>query len=225
MRKSTKEKILDAALDLFSEKGYDGVGVDLIAEKAGIKGPSVYKHFKGKEEILNELLNQVEVYYQKNFGAAKSEMSVPSSMAELETLALKKLNFTMHDPVIRKVRRILTIEQFRNPVIAELATKHTVTGTLEMFQEIFSGMMAKGILKEADPEILAMEFTLPVTVYIQMCDRHPEQEAEIMEKIQKHLKHFTSVYGEIPEESNKEPDEYETAEMVSTRMTTASYNS
>ena len=55
---TTKEKILDSALTLFSEKGYDGVGVDLIAEKVGLKGPSIYKHFKGKEEPDWEALEE-----------------------------------------------------------------------------------------------------------------------------------------------------------------------
>ena len=49
---STKDRILEAALTVFSEKGYDGVGVDFIAETAGMKGPSLYKHFKGKEDML-----------------------------------------------------------------------------------------------------------------------------------------------------------------------------
>ena len=57
---TTKDRILDSALTLFSEKGYDGVGVDLIAENAGIKGPSLYKHFKGKEDILNALIEKAE---------------------------------------------------------------------------------------------------------------------------------------------------------------------
>ena len=65
---TTKEKILNSALTLFSEKGYDGVGVDLIAEKVGLKGPSIYKHFKGKEEILEILIGNVENYYEMNFG-------------------------------------------------------------------------------------------------------------------------------------------------------------
>ena len=64
---STKDRILEAALTLFSEKGYDGVGVDLIAEKAGLKGPSIYKHFKGKAEILEVLLERVESYYEMKF--------------------------------------------------------------------------------------------------------------------------------------------------------------
>jgi len=50
---STKEKILDAALTLFAENGYDGTSVEQIANIVGIKAPSLYKHYRGKEEILN----------------------------------------------------------------------------------------------------------------------------------------------------------------------------
>ena len=60
---TTKEKILDEALTLFAEKGYDGTSIDLIAERVGIKGPSLYKHYKGKEEILNALIDAAEEKY------------------------------------------------------------------------------------------------------------------------------------------------------------------
>ena len=65
-KKSTKEKIVLAALDLFAEKGYDGVGVDQIAETVGIKGPSLYHHFKSKEDILNAIIDINEVHYNLN---------------------------------------------------------------------------------------------------------------------------------------------------------------
>ena len=47
---STKEKILDAALTLFAENGYDGTSVEQIANIVGIKAPSLYKHYKSKED-------------------------------------------------------------------------------------------------------------------------------------------------------------------------------
>ena len=59
---TTKERILYAALALISEKGYDGVGVDLIAESAGLKGPSLYRHYKGKEDIFHSLIDMVDSY-------------------------------------------------------------------------------------------------------------------------------------------------------------------
>ena len=50
--KSTKDKIFDAALDLFAERGYDGVSIRDIAAAVGIKESSIYKHYASKAEIL-----------------------------------------------------------------------------------------------------------------------------------------------------------------------------
>lgn len=61
---STKEKILDAALTLFAENGYDGTSVEQIAGIVGIKAPSLYKHYKGKEDILNSLIDSAEAEYE-----------------------------------------------------------------------------------------------------------------------------------------------------------------
>ncbi|MBQ6218084.1 MAG: helix-turn-helix transcriptional regulator, partial [Erysipelotrichaceae bacterium] len=57
---NTKEKILNEALSLFAEKGYDGTSVEQIAALVGIKAPSLYKHFKGKEDILNSIIDIAE---------------------------------------------------------------------------------------------------------------------------------------------------------------------
>ena len=79
----TKERILYAALDLFAKKGYDGVGVDLIAENAGLKGPSLYRHYKGKEDIFNSLIDLVAFHYEEGFGLKKKLEEFPDSMDEL----------------------------------------------------------------------------------------------------------------------------------------------
>ena len=57
---STRERIIEEALTLFAENGYDGTGVERIAERVGIKAPSLYKHFKGKEDILNAIIDEAE---------------------------------------------------------------------------------------------------------------------------------------------------------------------
>ncbi|MBR6497363.1 MAG: helix-turn-helix transcriptional regulator, partial [Methanomicrobium sp.] len=57
---STKDRILDAALTLFSENGYDGTSVEQIADFVGIRAPSLYKHYAGKEEILNALIDTAQ---------------------------------------------------------------------------------------------------------------------------------------------------------------------
>ena len=192
---STRDKILDAALTLFSEKGYDGVGVDLIGENAGIKGPSLYRHFKGKEDILNSLIEKVEAYYELNFGSENHIDRIPESMEELLTFSMERIRFTMHDGMLQKTRRILAMEQFRNPWIAELTSKHHMDGLQGMFQKIFEAMMETKILKMDDAETMSLEFVAPVSLLIHTYDRQPEREAEVMEKIKKHFEHFAKMYG------------------------------
>lgn len=192
----TKERILYAALDLISEKGYDGVGVDLIAENAGLKGPSLYRHYKGKEDIFLSLIDMVETHYTKGFGLKNTKEGFPECMDDLIENAMERIQFTMHDDVIRKTRRILAMEQFRSERMAELTTRYHLENLQELYANIFAYMMEKGILKQDDLEYLALEFVSPVTLLIHIYDRQPEREEEVLEKIRKHFEHFVKTYGE-----------------------------
>ena len=191
---STKQRILDEALTLFSENGYDGTGVDLIAERVGIKGPSLYKHYKGKEEILNALIDAAEERYEEYFGSEKHIGKLPQSREEFIKVTMERISFTMRDPVIRKTRMLLVQEQFRNERISEVTTRHQLDGIQRMFAKIIKGMMDEGIVKNDDPELLAVELTAPAVLQIARSDRQPQYEKECMEYIEKHLRHFCKVY-------------------------------
>lgn len=192
---STKERILYAALDLFAQKGYDGVGVDLIAEKAGLKGPSLYRHYKGKEDIFNSMIEMVASHYKEGFGLHPKAEELPDSMDALIADAMQRLAFTMHDDIVKKTRRILAMEQFRSARIAELTTRYHLENLQQLYTEMFAALMDKGILKKDDPEYVALEFVSPVSLLIHMYDRQPEREKEVIEKIQKHFEHFANVYA------------------------------
>ncbi len=56
----TKQKILNAALDLFSQKGFSAVSIRDICKVVDIKESSIYYHFKNKQAIFDELLQQFE---------------------------------------------------------------------------------------------------------------------------------------------------------------------
>ena len=191
---STKQRILDEALTLFAEKGYDGTGVDLIAERVGIKGPSLYKHYKGKEEILNALIDVAEERYDEMFGSEKNIGKIPKDREEFIKLTMERVSFTMRDPMIRKIRMLLVQEQFRNERISEVTTRHQLDGIQRMFAKIIKGMMDEGIVKNDDSELLAVELTAPAVLQIARSDRQPQYEEECMEYIEKHLRHFCMVY-------------------------------
>ena len=191
---STKQRILDEALTLFAENGYDGTGVDLIAERVGIKGPSLYKHYKGKEEILNALIDAAEERYEEYFGSEKHIGKLPQSREEFIKVTMERISFTMRDPVIRKMRMLLVQEQFRNERISEVTTRHQLDGIQRMFAKIIKGMMDVGLVKKDDQELLAAELTAPAVLQIARSDRQPQCEEECMEYIEKHLRHFCKVY-------------------------------
>ena len=191
---STKERILDAALTLFAENGYDGTSVEQIASIVGIKAPSLYKHYKGKEDILNALIDSAEARYEEIFGSEKNIGKVPQSREEFIKVTMERISVTMRDPIIRKTRMLLVQEQFRNERISEVTTRHQLDGIQRMFAKIIKGMMDEGMGKKDDPALLAAELTAPAVLQIAKSDRQPQCEKECMEYIEKHLRHFCKIY-------------------------------
>ena len=191
---STKEKILDAALTLFAENGYDGTSVEQIANGVGIKAPSLYKHYKGKEDILNALIDSAEARYEEMFGSENNIGKVPESPEEFIRVTMERITFTMNDPKIRKIRMLLVQEQFRNERISEATTRHQLDGIQKMFAKIIKGMMDEGIVKNDDPDLLAVELTAPAVLQIARSDRQPQYAKECRVNIEKHLRHFCDEY-------------------------------
>lgn len=191
---TTRERILDETLTLFADNGYDGTSVEQIAEKVGIKAPSLYNHFKGKEDILNTLIDMAESRYEKYFGSDKHIGRLPGSKEEFIRSEIQRVSFTVNDPAICKIRKFLVREQFRNERFAEITTKHQLNGVKKMYTKIIEGMMGKGLFKEDDPELLAIELISPVALWIAKADRQPQYRQKIMHDIEKHVRHFCDVY-------------------------------
>lgn len=188
--KTTKAEILDAALTVFSEKGYEGALLRDISASLGITKPALYKHFESKEALWNAMIDYAQQYYSEHIGAA-CDIPIPDDWEEFRELSLRQINFTLRDKTVRRVRRLLTLEQYRDERVCALATRHFVTDIEERFTKIFVGMTEKGLLKSGNPELLAFQYTAPVTVMIHYCDREPDKEPEIFKKIEAHIRQFT----------------------------------
>ena len=188
--KTTKEEILNAALTVFAQKGYEGALLRDISASLGITKPALYKHFESKEALWNAMIDSAQRYYSEHIGLI-SDIPIPDDWEEFRELSLRQINFTLHDETVRRVRRLLMKEQFRDERICTLATRHFVTDIEERFTKVFAGMMEKGLVKSSDPVLLAFEYTAPVTVMIHYCDREPDKEPEIIKKIEAHIRQFT----------------------------------
>ena len=195
MAKDTKERILAAALEMFSQNGYAGTNIRELTASLGLVKSSMYKHFESKEDIWNSLLDEMIAYYDNHFGSPQHLPPVPDSLDDLVAMTLRMVNFTVHDERIIMTRKLLTIEQFRDQRARDLATRHFLTGLKEIFTPVFAGMMDKGLLRRDDPAMLAFAYTAPISALIRLCDREPEQTDEAMAQVEAFSRHFVKIYG------------------------------
>ena len=195
MAKDTKERILAAALEMFSQKGYAGTNIRELTASLGLVKSSMYKHFRSKEEIWNTLLDELIAYYDAHFGSLEHLPPVPDSLDGLVAMTARMTDFTIHDETIVMTRKMLSIEQFRDERTRDLATKHFLIGLTEMFTKIFEGMMEKGLLRRDDPAMLAFAYAAPISALIHLCDREPEKTKEATRQIEAFSRHFIRTYG------------------------------
>ena len=195
MASDTKERILEAALEMFSQNGYAGTNIRELSASLGLVKSGVYKHYESKEAIWNALLDEMIAYYGEHFGSPEHLPPVPDSLEELTRLTMQMVNITAHDKKIVMTRKVLTLEQYRDIRARELATKHFLTGLTEIFTQIFAGMMDKGLILRDDPAMLAFAYTTPISALIHLCDREPEKTEDAIGQIEAFSGHFIATYG------------------------------
>lgn len=201
---STKKRILDAALTLFSEKGYANVFVAEIAEAVGIKAPSLYKHYKSKQDIFNAILDEMKSNYDKqaamlnmngNNAAVDAEVFSSVSENDLVKIGMGLFMYFLHDEYAQKFRKMLTIEQFHNTELAQLFSKQYADDPLSYQSALFAMLSANGVLKEQNPNVMALQFYAPIFMLLTMCDREPQRETELTTLLEQHIRQFSRIYS------------------------------
>ena len=201
-RENTKQKIIETALTLFSERGYDAVSVGEIAEAVGIKAPSLYNHYPSKQAIFDAIVETTALQYEKDTGridihVQRAAADIPMLMTIGEEELFEKVrqifDYSLHNDNIRKFRKMMTIEQFRSPSLGELYTRRFSERLVDYHAEIFRSLIAAGVIYGGDTNALALMYVAPVITLIGVCDRQPEREAECLEKLKAHVKQFYSM--------------------------------
>ena len=195
MAKDTRERILTAALEMFSKNGYAGTNIRELTASLGLAKSSMYRHFESKEQIWDALLDMMIAYYAERFGSPERLPPTPDSLEGLVALTVRMVRVTANDEKIIMTRKLLSIEQFRDARARALATKHFLTGLTDMFTPIFAGMMDAGLIRRDDPGMLAFAYTAPISALIHLCDREPDKAPEAMARVEAFSRHFAEVYG------------------------------
>ena len=201
-RGNTKQEILEASLDLFSVKGFEATSISQIANAVGIRKASLYSHFENKQAILDALVKDVLDQYAERSIFAKADWDEYDDAEDKSALTpdaaaqmiLGQIRYILHDPHISKARKMLVIEQFQNPELAKLQTKQNYSDVLRHLTGLVTQLIRLEVLAEDDPETMAAQFCLPISVWINLCDREPDRESEVMGLVNKHIRQFCRVY-------------------------------
>jgi AcrR family transcriptional regulator len=158
-QKDTADKIFDAAIDLFSQRGYDRVSIRDIAAAVGIKESSIYKHYSGKEEILKKVIAYplAQAYVLGTRDDTTEQLIVKYGVQGFMGDADKVFAAWMSDPTTLKVLRIFYIEMYHNEQIKKSFTDLIGAGE-GLFKAAFSAMVKHKLIKPADPAELSAEF-------------------------------------------------------------------
>jgi len=196
---TTKERIIDSALTLFATKGYGDVYVGEIADAVGIKAPSLYKHFKNKQEIFDAIIRTLSDRYTSqaaNMGLngtdATEDAGVYKDISEdsLVQMGQGLFLYFLHDDYMARFRKVLTLEQFNTPDLAALYTKQFYSDPITYQAGMFDLLIQGGLLQGTDPELMALEFYSPIYTLLTVCDRDPSYEKNAISLIEKHIRRF-----------------------------------
>ena len=201
-KSNTREEILEAALDLFSVNGFEATSISQLADAVGLRKASLYSHFANKQDILDNVIKSVLGDYAEHSIFACANWDDPAftkdksgmSAEDVAKLVQGQMRYILHDPHISKGRKMILIEQFRNTEMAELQTKQNYEDVLNYFTGMMRFLVREGVLTDSDPQIMAAQFSSPITVWINLCDREPEREDEVMELVWKHVMQFFKIY-------------------------------
>lgn len=200
---TTKEKIIREALRLFAKRGYSDVYVGDIAQAVGIKAPSLYKHFRSKQEIFDAILERMRQSYGQQTSALhingndqSADAAIYANLGEDALIAAGKGLFLyfLHNEEVRLFRKMLTIEQFHDSELSALHTKLYFDDPLTYQTGLLSLMTGKA---PAETAVMALHFYAPLYFLLTLCDRHPEREPEAITMLESHIRQFTHIYQEV----------------------------
>ena len=198
-----KLRIAEAALALFARNGFDAVRVDQIAAAVGIKAPSLYKHFKSKQDIFDAAVALMDHRHEAQVKAlemnlleAEKDAALLGTISEdaLFEKVASMVQFVVHDEGYRQFRSTLALARQSDPDLAQRYEDHYLQLYLCYHTRLFEALMGTNALRKGDAEVIALQYFAPILMAMGILERQPEQEAEMMELIRRHVHQFLLAY-------------------------------
>ena len=147
----TQHKLLDAAIEAFSENGFKGTSTRDIAERAGVHHPLITYHFKNKDKLWREAADKVFSDFRRSLAAAFEENQALSPKERMSTLIRAYVYYAKSQPALHKV--MVQEASYPNPRLDWLIETHLkplFDATFEMIEKL----QQLGVAPAGNPRLL-----------------------------------------------------------------------
>ena len=183
----TKEKILQTALRLFAQDGYEAVSMSKIAGELSITKGALYRHYKNKRDIFDtifERLCHLDIERSKKAGVPEKEFDEASqlfrntSAESVKAYMQSQFEYWANDEFACNFRKMLTLEQYRNTDATNLYQKVLGSGPVDFLEDLFREMMKAGTWRKGDPKQMSVELYAPFHLLLSISDATPDKVAK-----------------------------------------------
>lgn len=194
------------ALRLFAKDGYEAVSVSKIAGELGMTKGALYKHYKNKRDIFDSIVERIIQLDVERAKVAKvpektfDETPLPfryTSVEGIKTYIKAQFHYWSEDEIACNFRRMLTLEQYRNPELTDLYHQAFTSGPVSYIEDLFREMMEQGLWHKGDPKQMAIEFYAPFYLLLSFFDAatNKEQKKEIANLFTAHVDSVIKKYA------------------------------
>lgn len=167
---TTKEIIMDAALHMFSERGYEAVSIRDICGEVGIKESTLYYHFKNKMDILDSLIAKFKEHIEGLLIHIDEMPQMPSGKTKkknagsTDIIDSYMMDSYLFDPFCNLMIRLMMIEQFHNEEMRALYEKTMFTDPYDIYLRVFRMLASQGAFSESQVDVIVRRYHAYMTM-------------------------------------------------------------
>lgn len=164
---TTKEKIMDVALHMFSERGYEAVSIRDICGEVGIKESTLYYHFKNKMDILDSLIAKFKEHIEGlliHIDEMPSGKTKKKNAGSTDIIDSYMMDSYLFDPFCNLMIRLMMIEQFHNEEMRALYEKTMFTDPYDIYLRVFRMLATKGTFPESQVDAIVRRYHAYMTM-------------------------------------------------------------
>jgi AcrR family transcriptional regulator len=158
------EEVLDAALDLFIERGFSNTRVEDIATRAGISKGAVYLYFPSKEAVLEGIVRRAVVPIASS--AMEMAQNYVGDPRTIITLVMKTVAARLTEPRTIAIPKLMMREMINFPDFAQMYRREVLDKVIPMITGLLRTGIAEGYLRPVDPELTIRSIVGPIMLHV-----------------------------------------------------------